>query len=58
MAHAQDYAEPGTREICALVGGSPIWDSMFGPLRVDYALPFAKQPYAVSQRLQFTAGAW
>jgi outer membrane protein insertion porin family len=42
----------------ASVGGSLIWDSMFGPLRVDYAFPFAKQPYDVTQRLQFTAGAW
>jgi outer membrane protein insertion porin family len=47
-----------SRAIRASVGGSLIWDSMFGPLRVDYAFPFAKQPYDVTQRLQFTAGAW
>jgi outer membrane protein insertion porin family len=44
--------------IRASVGGSLIWDSMFGPIRVDYAFPFAKQPYDVTQRLNFTAGAW
>jgi outer membrane protein insertion porin family len=42
----------------ASAGASLIWDSPFGPLRVDYAYPFAKQPYDVTQRLQFTAGAW
>src|ERR1700688_860899 len=47
-----------SRALRASVGGSLIWDSMFGPLRVDYAFPFAKQPYDVTQRLQFTAGAW
>jgi outer membrane protein insertion porin family len=47
-----------SRALRASVGGSLIWDSMFGPLRVDYAFPFAKQPYDVPQRLQFSAGAW
>src|SRR5579864_4257258 len=47
-----------SRALRASVGGSLIWDSMFGPLRVDYAFPFAKQPYDVTQRLQFSAGAW
>jgi outer membrane protein insertion porin family len=42
----------------ASVGGSLIWDSPFGALRVDYAYPIAKQPYDVSQRLNFTAGAF
>ncbi|MFZ3358856.1 MAG: outer membrane protein assembly factor BamA [Xanthobacteraceae bacterium] len=40
------------------VGASLIWDSMFGPLRVDYAYPIAKEPYDVTQRLQFTAGGF
>jgi outer membrane protein insertion porin family len=42
----------------AAVGASLIWDSPFGPLRVDYAYPIAKQPYDVTQRLQFTAGGF
>jgi outer membrane protein insertion porin family len=44
--------------IRASVGGSLIWDSMFGPIRVDYAYPIAKQPYDVTQRLQFSAGGF
>jgi len=35
-----------------------IWDSPFGPLRVDYAYPIAKQGFDVTQRLNFTAGAF
>jgi outer membrane protein insertion porin family len=47
-----------SRALRASAGTSLIWDSPFGPLRVDYAYPFAKQPYDVTQRLQFTAGGW
>jgi outer membrane protein insertion porin family len=42
----------------ASLGASLIWDSPFGPLRVDYAYPIAKQPYDVTQRLNFGAGAF
>jgi outer membrane protein insertion porin family len=42
----------------AALGASLIWDSPFGPLRVDYAYPIAKQPYDVTQRLQFGAGGF
>jgi outer membrane protein assembly factor BamA len=31
---------------------------MFGPIRVDYAYPIAKQPYDVTQRFQFSAGGF
>jgi len=44
--------------IRASVGASLIWDSPFGALRVDYAYPIAKQPYDVTQRLNFSAGAF
>jgi outer membrane protein insertion porin family len=47
-----------SRAIRASVGTSLIWDSPFGPLRVDYAFPFVKQPYDVTQRLQFSAGGF
>ncbi len=47
-----------SRALRASVGGSLIWDSMFGPIRVDYGYPVAKQPYDVTQRLQFTAGGF
>jgi len=44
--------------IRASVGASVIWDSPFGALRVDYAYPVAKQSYDVTQRLNFSAGAF
>jgi outer membrane protein insertion porin family len=47
-----------SRAIRASVGGSLIWDSPFGALRVDYAYPVAKQSYDVTQRLNFRAGAF
>ena len=47
-----------SRAVRASVGASLVWDSPFGALRVDYAYPVAKQPYDVTQRLQFTAGAF
>ena len=47
-----------SRAVRSSVGASLIWDSMFGPIRVDYAYPIAKQPYDVTQRLQFTAGGF
>jgi outer membrane protein insertion porin family len=47
-----------SRAVRASVGASLIWDSPFGALRVDYAYPIAKQPYDVTQRLNFTAGAF
>ncbi len=56
MTPAQQIAN--SNAIRASVGGSLIWDSMFGPIRVDYAYPIAKQPFDVTQRLQFTAGGF
>ncbi len=47
-----------SRALRASVGGSLIWASPFGALRVDYAYPIAKQSYDVTQRLNFTAGAF
>lgn len=42
----------------ASIGTALIWSSPFGPLQVNYAYPLAKQPYDVTQRLSFTAGAF
>ena len=42
----------------ASIGTALIWNSPFGPLQVNYAYPIAKQPYDVTQRLNFTAGAF
>jgi outer membrane protein insertion porin family len=47
-----------SRAIRASVGGSLIWNSPFGGLRVDYAYPIAHQPSDVTQRLSFSAGAF
>jgi len=47
-----------SRAVRSSFGASLIWDSPFGALRVDYAYPIAKQPYDVTQRLQFTAGGF
>ena len=47
-----------SRAIRASVGASLIWDLPFGPLRVDYAYPIAKQSFDVIQRLNFSAGAF
>ncbi len=47
-----------SQAIRASVGGSLIWNSPFGALRVDYAYPIAHQPYDVTQRLNFSAGTF
>ena len=56
LTPAQQIAN--SRAIRSSVGASLIWDSPFGPLRLYYAFPIAKQPYDVTQRLNFTAGAF
>jgi outer membrane protein insertion porin family len=56
LSPAQQIAN--ARAIRASVGASLIWDSPFGALRVDYAYPIAKQSYDVTQRLNFSAGAF
>jgi len=47
-----------SRALRASVGASLVWDSMFGPIRVNYAYPIAKQPYDVTQRFSFSAGGF
>jgi outer membrane protein insertion porin family len=42
----------------ASTGVGLVWDSPFGPLQVDYAYPVLTQPGDVTQRLNFTAGAF
>jgi len=37
-------------------GAGLIWDSPFGQLRVDYAVPLVKQSQDVIQRFRFSAG--
>jgi outer membrane protein insertion porin family len=56
LTPAQQIAN--SRAIRSSVGASLIWDSMLGPIRVDYAYPIAKQSYDVTQRLNFSAGGF
>jgi outer membrane protein insertion porin family len=56
MSPSQQIAN--SRAIRSSVGAGLIWDSMFGPIRVDYAYPIAKQSSDVTQRFQFGAGGF
>ncbi len=56
MSPSQQIAN--SQAIRSSVGAGLIWDSMFGPIRVDYAYPIAKQSYDVTQRFQFSAGGF
>jgi outer membrane protein insertion porin family len=56
LSPAQQIAN--STAIRSSVGVGLIWDSMFGPISVDYAYPIAKQSYDVTQRFQFHAGGF
>ncbi|HXX49952.1 MAG TPA: outer membrane protein assembly factor BamA [Xanthobacteraceae bacterium] len=56
LSPAQQIAN--STAIRSSVGVGLVWDSMFGPISVDYAYPIAKQSYDVTQRLQFHAGGF
>jgi outer membrane protein insertion porin family len=47
-----------SRAVRAAFGTGLIWDSPFGPIRADYAIPFAKTGYDVTQRFSFHAGGF
>lgn len=47
-----------SQAIRSSVGAGLIWDSILGPLRVDYAYPLTKGPYDITQRLHFGFGAF
>jgi outer membrane protein insertion porin family len=38
------------------LGAGLIWDSPFGPIRADYAIPVSKASTDVTQRFRFSAG--
>jgi outer membrane protein insertion porin family len=38
------------------VGAGIIWDSPFGPIRIDYAFPLTKDPNDRVQQLRFSGG--
>ncbi len=51
--------QPGVEDKLALrasVGVGVLWDSPFGPVRIDLALPFLKQDYDQTESFRFSAG--
>ena len=38
------------------VGAGLVWDSPFGPLRFDYAIPLTKESYDIVQEFRFGGG--
>ncbi len=55
---SQSLTVADSRRVRSSIGSSLIWDSPFGPLRVDYAYPISKASTDVTQRLFFGAGAF
>ncbi len=45
-----------SRAIRSSIGAGLVWDSILGPLRVDYAYPLTKGPVDIPQRLHFGFG--
>jgi len=55
---SQSLTVADSRRVRSSIGSSLIWDSPFGPLRVDYAYPISKASADVTQRLHFGVGAF
>jgi outer membrane protein insertion porin family len=55
---SQSLTVADSKTVRSSVGSSLIWDSPFGPLRVDYAYPVTKSPTDITQRLHFGVGAF
>jgi len=55
-ALSQSLQVDNSRAIRSAMGVGLIWDSILGPLRVDYAYPITKGPYDITQRLHFGFG--
>jgi outer membrane protein insertion porin family len=49
-------ADTGPWDFRSSVGAGLIWDSPFGPLRLDYAIALTKQNYDVVQQIRFGGG--
>src|SRR5262245_31348940 len=54
-ALSQSLQVADSKTIRSSMGAGLIWDSPFGPLRVDYAYPTSKAAFDVTQRLRFSA---
>ena len=50
---ASDLSQLDDDNVRASVGGSVIWASPFGPLRLDYAVPIAEETYDKTQEFSF-----
>jgi len=57
-ALSQSLNVADSRTVRSSVGATLIWDSPFGALHVDYALPISKTNYDVTQRLNFGVGGF
>jgi outer membrane protein insertion porin family len=57
-ALSQSLTVADSKAVRSSIGSSLIWDSPFGPLRVDYAYPISKASTDITQRLHFGAGAF
>ncbi|HSV25209.1 MAG TPA: outer membrane protein assembly factor BamA [Xanthobacteraceae bacterium] len=55
---SQSLTVADSRRVRSSIGSSLIWDSPFGPLRLDYAYPTSKASTDVTQRLHFGVGAF
>jgi outer membrane protein insertion porin family len=55
-ALAQSLNVASSNSIRSSLGAGLIWDSPFGPIRADYAIPVSKTSYDLTQRFQFSAG--
>jgi outer membrane protein insertion porin family len=53
---AQSFQPADSHTVRSSVGAGVIWDSPFGPLRVDYAMPLTRASYDITQRLRFSPG--
>lgn len=55
---SQSLQVGNSQTIRSSFGAGLVWDSMFGPIRLDYAYPTSKASHDVTQRLRFGAGAF
>jgi outer membrane protein insertion porin family len=55
-ALAQSLQVSNSNVVRASFGAGLIWDSPFGPIRADYAIPVSKASTDVTQRFWFSAG--
>ena len=57
-ASALSGVQGGSAQLRSSVGAGLIWDSPIGPLRADYAIPVAKQPFDKTQPFSFGIGGF